>query len=456
MTEPLRDDALLDLVQRRTLSYFWEFGHPASGAACERSNPVPGYDYRDTVTSGGTGFGIMAMLAGASRGFFSRADVLARVTQIVAFLDRTDTYHGVFPHFLHGTTGKTIPFSEKDDGGDLVETSFLMMGLLCARQFFGFAAPEEARLRVIIDKLWHAVEWNWHTRSQDVLYWHWSPRHGFAMNHAITGWNECLITYVLAAASPTYAVAPNVYHRGWTNSPVFRNGQSYYDVELPLGPPYGGPLFFAHYSFLGLDPKGLRDRYADYFAQNRAHVLINRAHCIANPHGFAGYSASCWGLTACDGDAGYNAFSPTNDHGVIAPTAAIASMPYAPDESMTALRYFYERLGHCIWREHGFADAFNGSQNWVAPGHLAIDQGPIVVMVENHRSGLLWSSIYELPGSARRTAPSRLRKPASRQHMRRRYTASMSANSLSVMVRPSFAAFSRAARRRTPGSRAPG
>lgn len=391
MSEHLSDNALLDAVQRRTLRYFWDFGHPTSGLARERSNPVPGYDFRDTVTTGGTGFGIMAMLAGASRGFLDVAEVHARITKIVEFLSLAEAHHGVFPHFLHGTTGKTIPFSEKDDGGDLVETSFLVMGLLCARQFFSGSAPEETSLRGSIDKLWHAVEWDWHTKGQDVLYWHWSPRHGFAMNHAITGWNECLITYVLAAASPTHPIAPEVYHRGWTDSPVFRNGRHYYDIELPLGPPYGGPLFFAHYSFLGLDPRGLRDRYADYFAQNRAHALINRAHCIANPRGFAGYDADCWGLTACDGDAGYDAFSPTNDRGVIAPTAAIASMPYTPNESMAALRCFHDRLGADLWREHGFADSFNRSQDWVAPGHLAIDQGPIVVMIENYRSSLLWT-----------------------------------------------------------------
>ena len=190
------------------------------------------------------------------------------------------------------------------------------------------------------------MEWNWHTREgEDVLYWHWSPRHGWAMNHRISGWNECLIAYVLAASSPTQRIAPSVYHRGWTDSPSFRNGRSYYGIELPLGPPYGGPLFFSHYSFLGLDPRGLRDRYADYWAQNRAHTLINRAHCIANPNGFAGYSPACWGLTACDGDAGYGAFCPQNDRGVIAPTAALSAMPYAPAESMAALRHFYERLG---------------------------------------------------------------------------------------------------------------
>lgn len=392
MIQPaLTDDALLDVVQRQTLGYFRDFAHPVSGMARERSNPSAGYDYLETTCSGGTGFGIMAMLAGAARGFLSRDETLERISRIVDFLSRAETHHGVFPHFLAGSTGTTIPFSPKDDGGDLVETSFLMMGLLCARQFFAGAAPPEAGLRARIDRLWHAVEWCWHTQGgQAVLYWHWSPRHGWAKNHAITGWNECLITYVLAASSPSHPIAPQAYHDGWTRSRVFRNGQRHYGVELPLGRPFGGPMFFSHYSFLGLDPRGLRDRYADYGIQTRAHASINRAHCIANPHGHAGYGPRCWGLTACDGDQGYRAFAPDRDHGVIAPTGAIASMPYLPAEAMETVRYFYEDLGADLWGPYGFFDSFNRSREWVAGSNLAIDQGPIVVMIENHRSGLLW------------------------------------------------------------------
>lgn len=389
----LSDDALLDLVQRQTLRYFWDFGHPDSGLARERSNPVAGYYFMDTVTTGGTGFGLMAMLSAAERGFVSRSDARARIGKIVERLVSADRYRGVFPHFLDGGTGKTIPFSPKDDGGDLVETSFLMVGLLCARQYFA----DDAHLSAAIDRLWHDVEWDWYTRGEDLLYWHWSPQYDWAMNHAIRGWNECLITYVLAAASPTHPVVPEAYRRGWTHSPVFRNGKASHGITLPLGPDQGGPLFFAHYSFLGLDPRGLRDAYADYWVQNRAHVQINRAHCIANPHGFAGYGPSCWGLTACDGDKGYNAFSPTNDYGVIAPTAALSSMPYTPTESMAALRHFYEDRGDTLWRDYGFADSFNTSTNWVAEGHLAIDQGPIIVMIENYRSGLLWRLFMSCP-----------------------------------------------------------
>jgi len=365
--------------------------------ARERSNPDPGYDYLETVSTGGTGFGVMAMLAGAARGFATRNAVFQRVERIVEFLSRAECYHGVFPHFINGTTGRAIEFSEKDDGGDLVETSFLMMGLLCARQFFDAGDAREKKLRQAIDQLWRNVEWDWHTNGREALYWHWSPRHGWDMDHAIRGWNECLVTYLLAASSPTHAVEPAVYHRGWANSATFLNGRDFYNVNLPLGPPCGGPLFFSHFSFLGLDPRGLRDRYADYWQQNRAHTLINRAYCISNSGRFSGYGAQCWGLTACDGDAGYGAFCPNHDRGVIAPTAALSAMPYTPEESMTVLRFLYEELGSKIWGRFGFVDAFNLSRGWVAESNLAIDQGPIVVMIENARSGLLWKQFMSCP-----------------------------------------------------------
>lgn len=395
--ERLADDDLLDLVQRQTLKYFWDFAHPESGMARERSNPVAGYDYLETVTTGGTGFGIMTLLTGIKRGFLAHAAVLERIHKVLGFLAHAETYHGVFPHFLHGGSGAAIAFSAKDDGGDLVETSYLMMGLLCARQFFAAAAAREAELRASIDRLWHAVEWNWHTNGREVLYWHWSPHYGWDMDHAITGWNECLITYVLAASSPSHPIAPEIYHRGWARSPSFRNGNAYYNITLPLGPAFGGPLFFSHFSFLGLDPRGLNDSYADYWQQNRAHTLINRAHCIANPGRFAGYGANCWGLTACDGDAGYGAFCPHHDRGVIAPTAALSAMPYTPAESMAVLRHFYEDLGDRLWGRYGFIDGFNQSRDWFAASNLAIDQGPTVVMIENHRSGLLWDLFMNCP-----------------------------------------------------------
>jgi len=389
----LGDEALLDKVQRETLRYFWEFGHPVSGMARERSGGTSDYDVLETVTTGGTGFGIMAMIAGAERGFLEAAQVRKRIVLISDFLAASPRFRGAFPHWMNGATGKSFAFSERDDGGDIVETAFLMMGLLTARQWLRHDDPAAAQR---IDALWRAVEWGNFCPDPARFMWHWSPKDDWANDLPVTGRHEGLIAYVLAAASPTHPIDVAAYEKGWKGRPTFENGKSWYGHRLPLGPDLGGPLFFAHYSFLGLDPAGLADRHADYFEQNRAHVLINRAHCIANPNGHAGYGPA-WGLTACDGDKGYDAFSPMNDKGVIAPTAALSSMPYAPAECMAALRHYDEELGDRLWGDYGLRDAFNEGAGWVAGSHLAIDQGPIVCMIENYRSGLLWRLFMSAP-----------------------------------------------------------
>lgn len=391
----LTDNELLDLVQKQTLKYFWDFAEPTSGMARERSNGMAEYG-KDVVTTGGTGFGIMAMIAGTSRGWITREQTAERVTKIVDFLEKADSYHGVFPHYLDGQTGKVFPHA-KDDGADLVETSFLMMGLLSARQYFSADNPAENKLREKINRMWENVDWQFHTQGGKDLYWHWSPNHQWDMNLPIKGWNECLVTQVLAASSPTHPVSPEVYHESWSKGEDFRNGQKYEGIELPLGPAGGGPLFLSHYSFMGIDPHGLKDKYADYWTQNQNHALINRAYCIRNPKGFAGYGSKCWGLSASDNHLGYGDQSPANDVGVIAPTAALSSFPYTPDHSMEALRHFHQDLGDKIWGEHGFADAFKPDMSWVAKTNLAIDQGPIVGMIENYRSGLLWSLFMGCP-----------------------------------------------------------
>ncbi|MBI3138393.1 MAG: beta-glucosidase [Sphingobacteriales bacterium] len=395
----LSDSALLDLVQRQTFRYFWDFAHPASGMARERSNISFGYGH-ETVTTGGTGFGIMSVLVAVERKWISRDTAAKFMLKMISFLMKAQSYHGVFPHWMDGATGKTIPFSRKDDGADLVETSYLFQGLLCARQYFNGDTDTEREIRNRVNGLWADIEWNWFTNGgQEVLYWHWSPNNGWAMNFPVRGFNECLIMYVLAASSPSerYQVSPDVYHRGWAESNFFKNGKEFYGIKLPLGFDYGGPLFFSHYSFLGLDPRGLKDRYADYWEQNRNHTLINREHCIRNPNHFKGYGENCWGLTASDTYNGYAAHSPTEDLGTISPTAALSAFPYTPEYSMKALRHFYGDLGDKIWSEYGFVDAFNESKNWVAASHLAIDQGPIIVMIENYRTGLLWNLFMSCP-----------------------------------------------------------
>ena len=393
----LSDSALLDLVQKQTFNYFWEFAHPVSGMARERSNSAYGYG-NETVTTGGTGFGIMSVIVAADRKWISRDTAAKFLLKMVLFLYKADSYHGAFPHWMNGATGKTIPFSRKDDGADLVETSYLMQGLLCARQYFNENNRVESELRNRINGLWNDVEWNWFTRGgEDVLYWHWSVNNGWAMNFPVRGFNECLIMYVLAASADRYPVPSSVYHRGWAQSNFFKNGKTFYGHFLPLGFDYGGPLFFSQYSFMGLNPTGLQDRYANYWEQNKNHTLINHDYCVDNPKKFKGYGADCWGLTAGDTYDGYNAYSPTNDEGTIAPTAALSAFPYTPEYSMKALKHFYYDLGDKIWSQYGFTDGFNETRDWYAKSHLAIDQGPIIVMIENYRSGLLWKLFMNCP-----------------------------------------------------------
>jgi hypothetical protein len=393
----LPDDALLEAVQRQTFRFFWEGGHPVSGLAPDRlAGRKAAVD--DKTAIGGSGFALMSIIVAVERAWITREAAVSRISAMLDILTRATCYHGAFPHFLNGRTAATIPFYRKDDAADLVETSFLCMGLLCVRQYFDADQPHEAQLRGRANGLWEDVEWNWFTQDQRrLLYWHWSPNNGWAVDLEIRGWNECLITYVLAAAAPRYGVAPLVYHRGFAGGREFVNGKAYYNITLPLGMPFGGPLFFSHYSFCALDPHALKDSYADYWQQNVAHARINHAHCSANPHGHPGYSGECWGLTASDDPDGYAVHDPAHDNGTISPTAALASLPYTPHESLAAIRHFLRRHGDKVWGRYGFVDAFCERRGWFADTFLAIDQGPIIIMIENHRSGLLWRLFMSVP-----------------------------------------------------------
>jgi hypothetical protein len=388
----ITDNELLTLIQKQTFKYFWDFGHPVSGLARERNTS------ENTVTTGGSGFGIMSIVVGVNRNFISKAEGLARLQKIVGFLKTADTFHGVFPHWLNGNTGKVQPFSAKDNGADLVETSFLMQGLLVARQYFNDNSTAETQLRANINQLYNNVEWSWFRKgTENKLYWHWSPNYNWDINLQIKGWNESLMVYVLAASSSTYTIPKVVYDEGWAGNGSMKNGGTFYGTQLPLGSNNGGPLFFEHYSFLGLNPIGLKDAYADYQTQAIAHSKINYAYCVANPKQFTGYSTQCWGLTASDINGGYTASSPNNDRGYIAPTAAVASIPYTPEESLRAIKFFYYKLGDKLWGEYGFKDAFSLSEPWFAQSYLAIDQGPQIVMIENYRTGLIWDLFMSCP-----------------------------------------------------------
>jgi hypothetical protein len=402
----LSDSALIREVQHRTFRYFWDGAEPHSGAARERFHVDGDYPDHDAhiVTSGGTGFGVMGLLVGIERGFITRAEGAERLKRIVGFLEKAERFHGAWPHWMEGPTGRVKPFSPNDNGGDLVETSFLIQGLLCVRQYFRDGSPAEQALAERIDRLWRAVEWDWYQRGgQNVLYWHWSPTQGWAMNFPIEGYNECLITYVLAASSPTHPIPAAAYHEGWA-----RGGRIKNNIDPKKTAPHlelnhqgvtrsGGPLFWSHYSFLGLDPRRLRDRYADYWRHNVEHTQINRQHCIENPMGYRGYGPQCWGLTAGYSVGFYAAHRPGEDLGVISPTAALSSFPCTPRESLRALRHFHDDLGHWIYGPYGFYDGFSLHHRWCKPWYLAIDQGPIVVMMENHRTALLWRLFMSCP-----------------------------------------------------------
>lgn len=389
------EDMLLNMIQEYTTRYFYDNAEPVSKMARERSNDWNG----DIVTTGGTGFGIMALIAGAHRGYFPQEKLVEYLADMVDFLNKVERFHGAWAHWYDARTGKVFSFSEFDDGGDLVETAFLVQGLLTARQYLlDIDRPDTQELADRINKLWEEVEWNWYTQDgRDSLYWHWSKNFGWKMNLVIKGFDETLITYVLAASSPTYPIKPSVYHKGYTNSPYFRNGKSYYDIKLPLGMDYGGPLFFTHYSFLGLNPNGLKDEYADYFERNYAHAMIHYRYALDNPRKHTGLGSNAWGFTSSDDPlVGYTSHHPgTNDeNGTISPTAAISSIVYTPKESFRAIHYFYYELGPILFGPYGFYDAFNlgmvqGQQ--VVHSYLAIDQGPIAVMIENYRSQLLWT-----------------------------------------------------------------
>ena len=399
----ISDDSLLTLVQYQTFQYFWENAEPNSGLARERTHMDGIYPQNDqnVITSGGSGFGLMALIVGVERGFITRDQALDRMNRILTFLETCDRYHGVYPHWWYGDTGKVKPFSKKDDGGDLVETSFLFHGLLTVRQYFDGEQEQEVLLRKRINALWEAVEWNWHTQGQNVLYWHWSPNYGWDMNFAVRGYNECLIMYVLAASSPTYSIDEQVYHEGWAMDGQIAEDTIYYGLETELNhyetnnSPVG-PLFWAHYSYLGLNPTDLKDRYADYWKLNQNHALIHYKYALDNPQNFKGYGPNLWGLTSSYSIRGYAGHRPDEDLGVISPTAALSSFPYTPKESMQMLRFLYTEADSLIGA-YGPYDAFSLQENWYLPRYLAIDQGPIPVMIENYRSGLIWDLFMSAP-----------------------------------------------------------
>jgi hypothetical protein len=413
-THSTTDDELLTMLQEACFRYYWEGAHPDSGMIREN---LPGNDR--IVATGASGFGIMALVVGVDRGFITREQGVERLNKITSFLEKAPRYHGAWSHFMDGKTGQTLPvFDVIDSGGDLVETAFLIEGLLAARQYFNRSTPQEIELTKRITRLWETVEWDWYRKSPDgdALYWHWTPEWGWFINHRLTGFNETMIVYLLSIASPTHGVAPELYYTGWAGQSKaatlyrkgwsgssegehYANGNTYYGIKLDVGVGSGGPLFFAHYSYMGFDPHSLTDLYTNYFENNRNLALINRAYAIDNPGKHKTYSADAWGLTASDGPRGYVPEAPDlpDDKGTLAPTGALASFPYTPEASMAAFKHSYRDLGDRLWGIYGPIDAYNLDEDWWSPIYMGLNQAPITVMVENYRTGLLWKLFHSNP-----------------------------------------------------------
>lgn len=404
----LTDEQLLDVVQKQTFKYFWDYAEPNSGLARERYHPDGNYPENDAniVTTGGSGFGLMAIVSGISQGYITKDQGVERLNKIADFLDKADRFHGAWSHWIDGNTGKVKPFGIKDNGGDLVETSFLAAGMITVREYLKDGSEKEKAVAQKYDALWKGIDWKWYTNNKNVLYWHWSPNYNWEMNFPLEGYNECLITYVLAASSPTHSIDAKAYHEGWARSGGIVSSKTKYNIPLILkhngAEEFGGPLFWVHYSYVGLDPNQLSDQYANYWDLNVNQTKINYEYCVENPNKMEGYGPNYWGLTASysrnpDGSVGYNAHMPSNDQGVISPTAAISSIVYTPKESLALIRNLYENHKNETWGNAGFYDALSLGNKWVAKRYLAIDQGPEVVMIENYRTGLLWKLFMNAP-----------------------------------------------------------
>ncbi|WP_369753679.1 glucoamylase family protein [Flavobacterium sp. WC2409] len=402
----LSDAEVLDQVQKDAIKYFWDYAEPNSKLGRERYHTDNPSFEANKVTTGGSGFGLMSLIVGVDRGFIPRVEAVTRMTSAMDFLDKADRFHGAWAHWMDGTTGHAISFGNKDDGGDIVETAFLCQGLIAVREYFKNGNTQEMALSAKADNLWKGVEWSWYTNGENAMYWHWSPTYQWEMKFKLEGYNECLIAYILGAASPTHPIPAAAYHEGWARSGTIVTGKTQYGIPLIFKyntvSGNAGPLFWAQYSYLGLDPSQLSDQYANYWdlTQNQAKIIYS--HCIANPKGWKGYSDKCWGLTAsysrnADGTTGYSAHDTDNDLGVITPTAALSSFPYTPTESMKFLHYLYDEKKSDYVGIAGPYDAFSPNYNWVTPRYLAIDQGTIAPMIENYRSGLIWKLFMNAP-----------------------------------------------------------
>lgn len=406
---------LLTQVQEASFRYFYHYRHPVSGLAREKtpycraasiSDLTPRYighvrDIRRLCTTGATGMGMFNLVVGVERGFITRDEGARWALQMLRFLsEKAERFHGAFSHWLNGDTGKTRKFAGKEDNGaDTVETAFLASGFIVLREYFTADTPAEREIRALSDSLWKSIEWKWFTRTGEQgapLYWHWSPDYAWAKNHRVRGFNEAAILYILAVGSPTHAIHPDSYHKSWRH-PGYGNERTEFDVPMVLGRGLGPPIFWTHYSYLGLDPRKISYKGTSYFEHFKRFCEVQVRYAQSKAGEFEGYGP-LWGLTSSMGPNGYQGHRPGDkDDGTITPTAALSSMPYAPKYGVFCLKTMYTKYGGTIWKDFGFTDAFNLSEDWVADSILGIDAGPIAPMIENFRTGICWKTFMRAP-----------------------------------------------------------
>lgn len=418
--------AFLDELEQRTFRYFWELADPATGLVPDR------WPTRSFASVAATGFGLTAYPIGAERGWVTRSEARERVLATLRFLWRAPQgtqpagatgYRGFFYHFLDPSTGRRFERVELST----VDTALLLAGVLFCQSYFDRDDPAEREIRELAEALYLRVEWDWAQPNPPAISHGWHPEKGFIPSDW-RGYNEAMLVYVLALGSPTHAVGPEAWAE-WTRPyrVVEFHGQRY--VDFP-------PLFGHHYSHVWVDFRGILDQPMrrlgwDYFENSRRATLAQRAWAIANPRGWRGVDGEVWGVTACDGPAdvelevagakrrfwtyagrGVGPGFPVDD-GTIAPTAAGGSLPFTPAESTAALLAMRERHGANLWSRYGFLDAFNptfdfpavpvhhgkvvAGAGWYDSDYLGIDQGPILAMVENHRSELVWKVMRKNP-----------------------------------------------------------
>jgi hypothetical protein len=395
----LTDDELLDAIQEPAFQFFWNEANPANGLIRDRSQPG------SPASIASVGFGLSAICVGADHGWVTRGQAATRVrTTLNTFYtgpqgtaaSGTIGFRGFFYHFLDMNTATRFVTWDNVELSS-IDSALLMAGILDARQYFDSPDTDEVAIRAMADSLESRMDWTFFRNNTAGVYMGWKPGTGFAGFGLWQGYNEAMILYLLALGSPSHP-APTFVWTTWTSGYNYTTqyGQTY--VVFP-------PLFGHQYSHCWVDFRNIQDLYMrnhtplNYFENSRRATLAQQAYCIANPGGWVGYNDSTWGITASDAPTGYSARGAPpaqNDDGTLAPTAVAGSLPFAWDICLPALRNFYNNYPS-LWGPYGFRDAFNPTANWYDPDYIGIDEGPIVLMIENHRTGKVWNRMMAHP-----------------------------------------------------------